>query len=461
MMATDKGDVPSERLTDQPPSCIEFCPANPSIFVVGTYKLETHQESHDSDGTQSQSRSGRVELYQVKKGAHSSGFGVSQCKDKYGLPNCAVLDLHFRPQDPTLFAVCTSTSQMVFFRLENVESKGEADSARPSMRKLGSCKMGGDDTVLATAFTWEARPDTHLLSLAVAFSSGDVKLFGVSEYDFQIELEGSIDPAHTLEAWTVAFVGLSSHVEKEKMLLTGGDDSILTFHSIKSETDSDRAIAIQLFQDRKSHTAGVTAVLPIFEVSHAQLGTRVFVTGSYDEHIRVFTLEVCPPYRRNVVAELSLGGGVWRLRTLSQLPCEEVGGDHVCCVLLLACCMHAGIRIVRIVRKLPKDMKRESCTWEIDVIGAFTKGHESVCYGADSVSVRSLIDHEAEYPGDTDPLLSSDNPDNDDDPPKDFIVVSTSFYDKKICVWSYHYDDTPIRKVNVELDSINAHLDND
>lgn len=452
-MAIDEDDVPSERFIDQPPSCIEFCPADASIFVVGTYKLEVREESSSPEGTASQSRSGRVELYQIRESAQSSGFGISQCIDRYDFPDSAVLDLHFRPQDPTFFAVCTSTSLMVFFRLEIVESE---EDSRPSIRHLGSCQICEDDTVLAIAFTWEPQPDTYLLSLAVAFSSGDVKLLDLSEYDFQISSGVSINQAHGLEAWTLAFAGLSSRTKREKMLLTGGDDSILAFHSIESGTDSDCAIAVQLFQDRKSHTAGVTAILPIFETNYVHLGTRVFVTGSYDERIRVFTLEESPPYRRNMVAERSLNGGVWRLRTLLQLPCEEFGEDHVCSVLLLASCMHAGVRIVRIARRLSRNMYQEACTWKIDVVGAYTEGHESMVYGADSVSARRLTDHEAEHPGDTDPLLRSGNQDNDDDPPRDFVIVSTSFYDRKICVWSFHYEGAAAVKVNTELDIVDS-----
>ena len=458
IMATED-EVPSERFTDQPPSCIAFCPANPSIFVVGTYKLEVHEESSSPEGTESQSRSGQLELYQIKKNAQSSGFGVSRCIDRYEFSDFAVLDLHFRPRDPAFFAICTSTSQMVFFRLENVQSAWEADSARPSFRKLGCCQIGEDDTVLATAFTWEPQPTTALLSFVVAFSSGEVKLFGLGEHGFQVLTETSIDPAHTLEAWTVAIADLSSRTKNERMLLTGGDDSVLAFHSIKSGTALDGATTTQMFQDRKSHSAGVTAILLILEGTHVNLGTRVFVTGSYDEHIRVFTLEDRPPYKRNIVAELSLGGGVWRLRTLLHLLCEEVGGDHVCSVLLLASCMHAGVRVVRIAQRLSKNMNQEACTWDVDVVGAFTKGHESMCYGADSIDIRRLIKCEGNRRISTYQLSSpqrSVTPEDDVDPPRDFVVVSTSFYDRKICVWSFRYEGTAIKKASTKLGSVDA-----
>ncbi len=184
-----------------------------------------------------------------------------------------------------------------------------------------------------------------------------------------------------------------------------------------------------------------------------ELVTRRLLPGCIPKHTGCFLLVIVIAVStgrqssHSIIVQVSLyRGGVWRLRTLSQLACEAVGEAHVCSVLILASCMHAGIRIVRIVRKLSKGMSQEPCTWEIDIIGAFTKGHESMCYGADSVSLRSLINHEAAYPAGTNPLMPSDDPDNDDDHPKDFVVVSTSFYDRKICAWSFHYDDTQIQK---------------
>ncbi len=82
----DQDDLQSQRVITQPPSCIEFCPADPSIFVVGTYKLEECQAntSSSTDGTEAQSRSGRLEVYQVKKKPFLSGFLVQINTCSYG-----------------------------------------------------------------------------------------------------------------------------------------------------------------------------------------------------------------------------------------------------------------------------------------------------------------------------------------------------------------------------------------
>lgn len=66
-----------------PPSCIEFCPAHPDLFVVGTYNLEKSKEalaSEDEQGKdyeedlqtsgtskQPQSRNGSIILFQLRE----------------------------------------------------------------------------------------------------------------------------------------------------------------------------------------------------------------------------------------------------------------------------------------------------------------------------------------------------------------------------------------------------------
>lgn len=454
-------DISSEKVIQQPPSCIEFCPADSSVFVVGTYKLEDSQVNSSNEGTTAQSRSGRVELYQIKKRTPSSDFGITQCLDIFDMPDCAALDLHFRPQEPTFFAVCTSTSQMIFFRLANVGKVCNTDPVEPSILREGSIRVDGDDEIIATSFAWYTPPILDIsddMSFVVTFSSGQVKLFEVrrgvnptlnSHCDFRILSQASIDPGHTLEAWTVAIANLGFPTVDEKFLLTGGDDSTLALHSLKGYTHPSHAWTKPLLQDRKSHNAGVTAILPIFSGYCVSRSTQAFVTGSYDEHIRVFTFDELPPYKRKLVAELALGGGVWRLCRMSESSDKQNGGDYIFSVLILASCMHAGVRIVRVVQRPPNEKDGNDCIWEIDVVGQFTEGHESMCYGSDSIDMQNLVGNRTDYR----PGTQSINQTYDYDAPRDFVVVSTSFYDKKICVWSFHDDWATIKNVNASLEA--------
>lgn len=66
-------------ILDLPPSCIEFCPAHGSYFLVGTYNLQKSEgeENNDIDDTnessegkakQSQSRNGSIIVFRLKDG---------------------------------------------------------------------------------------------------------------------------------------------------------------------------------------------------------------------------------------------------------------------------------------------------------------------------------------------------------------------------------------------------------
>lgn len=107
---------------------------------------------------------------------------------------------------------------------------------------------------------------------------------------------------HSLEAWILAF---NHHALSDApQILSGGDDIVLQCSHTPTSDDT----AQLLWQDRKLHQAGVTAILPLSE--------SLILTGSYDDHIRLLS---CPSVgRRKCLAELDLGGGVWRLQVLLQ-----------------------------------------------------------------------------------------------------------------------------------------------
>ena len=67
---------------DLPPSCVEFCPAYPSYFVLGTYSLQAtsnnevrenaDDEERDENATQQrqpQSRNGSIVVFELSDGA--------------------------------------------------------------------------------------------------------------------------------------------------------------------------------------------------------------------------------------------------------------------------------------------------------------------------------------------------------------------------------------------------------
>ena len=310
-------------------------------------------------------------------------------------------------------------------------------------------------------------PSLLLLSLAVkpsSSSSSPSEIVAVTLSDGSVAVLNRSQPlqAHSLEAWTVAWSSLISE-DGTQLLYSGGDDSRLctlsysmkdairkevemrqtpladeTAHQItlcvdrtcitelpelsgkhSSSTDglqsgehitskmallatsggisSDANLELVGFDD-KLHGASVTAILPINLSSEGRSFAEVLVTGSYDEFIRVLSPKSNGKW--TVMAEKRLGGGVWRLKFLSHVPTSSVPPSHF---TILASCMHAGARIVGIYHNT-------NDTWSIKIFACLEE-HESMNYGSDFVTT---IDEESDK--------------------KTTTVISTSFYDKKLCV---------------------------
>ena len=91
-------------------------------------------------------------------------------------------------------------------------------------------------------------------------------------------------------------------------MYSGGDDGVLSCTSFDWVGTGPTAWVQEgrMHQPlRKHHDAGVTAILPMCPYETAE-ATAVLLTGSYDEHVRVIDVGA-----RKVLAEASLGGGVW------------------------------------------------------------------------------------------------------------------------------------------------------
>lgn len=147
---------------------------------------------------------------------------------------------------------------------------------------------------------------------------------------------------HELEAWMMTFTPESLNV------LSGGDDMVLQCSHIADDDgddDDDQSGAEEaeqeedededeqhiqktnknktnlLWQNRKLHHAGITAILPLSET--------LVITGSYDDHIRLLQLPKIPgDTRPKLLAELNLGGGVWRLKLLTARGASSQWDDE-------------------------------------------------------------------------------------------------------------------------------------
>lgn len=330
----------------------------------------------------------------------------------------AILDIHFHPHQErgTVMAVVSSTGTLSFFKLST--SAGSV-----SLQEISTHKpLGEGEGVLFLSCSWH--PSIPSL-LAITTSDYQVHILQVS--DTWDVCKASTGPlvSHTLEAWTVAFSpfveGLNSEtpgaLEDSSQLLilySGGDDSKLlssTCAYTAARTDDDLHDLIEAPYPAvavRGHEAGVTAILPLdLRLSSS---TSVIVSGSYDDHIRVFSIyeqiEGAPLHMPRLLAEQNLQGGVWRLKLikLEKMAEDATGKKQWWTALILASCMHAGSRILEITGD-----GAEVC--EIKVLGRF-EGHKSMNYGSDFQPGTEIRE-------------------------RNLRCVSTSFYDRLLCLWEY------------------------
>lgn len=276
----------------------------------------------------------------------------------------------------------------------------------------------GED-VLFTSFCWH--PAFHRVALTTSTGKIHVVLLRDSGV---LETESDAEITHTAEAWTVAIappIGVPGQVDyKTFALYSGGDDSHLRkaffiFNrgdrrlfggdevNLWAPTEEEDEAQLEWATPKPvGHTAGVTAILPL---NYALAdGSRVVVTGSYDDYLRVFAIHdaIDVPFRPRLLVEQNLSGGVWRLKLVS----ERIDNNGTQRFRILASCMHAGARIV--------DVEVESDgTSHVKVLARFEE-HKSMNYGSDF-----------RVPKDGDQGL---------------LCVSTSFYDKLLCLWEFPQD---------------------
>lgn len=330
--------------------------------------------------------------------------------------DCAILDIQWSPhvlQHGDFLAVATSTGEILFYSLAGDEQATD----------LVPCKHGFvvDETksLLVLFLAWHP---TDSSILGYTLSDGSVNLaVGDNYWHDNTQVVKHELHRHDLEAWTLAF--------SDTQILSGGDDAVLALSSLDPTTNNSTTI----WKDRKIHQAGVTAILPVplpIPSSSAQKETTLVLTGSYDDHIRLLSLPTGAG-RRKVLAELNLGGGVWRLKVLRsptptrpatipivepQMKVEEW--------MILASCMHAGARIVSLRRRSAsttdnsdarakdgEEGKDEEDEWSFDVHAKFEE-HGSMNYASD-VQPTNEVDGKESWRW----------------------VVSTSFYDCLLCLW--------------------------
>lgn len=467
---------------------IEICPAYPDLTVFGTYSLVGREREYEA-----QVRKGTIEVIPISSVFQQAYPGMLLPKLAKRDFSAAVLDIHFHPEDKTLLGVALSNGQIHFFRFLR---RGDVLGRRiiTELLPLGQSTIAEADedgvVPLVTQFVWlpcvqeVGRRDvsnTLSVSLAATLSSHGVKIAKIrmpgikSTNDPRLSrsavelptISGDIH-SHDLEAWTVAslpilnFDGSFQHI-----LFSGGDDSRLIASMVSQDSCKTGSISTLLtstptllFSDRKTHSAGVTSILPLPLPNHSNTQnpqpTRL-LTGSYDESMYLHLLN--PHTRRpSLVTSLSLRGGVWRLRLMDtytiRLPTTHSGPperlsekhhQYQTNYLVSVSCMHAGVRILRVTHTPSDTPEAHEKEWQITIEASFTKGHETLVYCCDfrkewleepEVQKSVLLNGQSGKDGKDETKSQGKNKKVTGDVGK-YTIVSTSFYDRQICVWGW------------------------
>ncbi|KAI4113145.1 MAG: hypothetical protein LQ345_005808 [Seirophora villosa] len=294
----------------------------------------------------------------------------------------AILDLQFTSDERKRFAVASSSGDVHLYSFQCTAH------VSVTLEHTITVAPSSDILALSLKFMWNSN------MMAVTLSNGNVAILDTGN----VKIRHTLPWAHSLEAWVAAW----SPLRERLVLYSGGDDSVFHRHDCSNQQESGvpRNHA-DFMRDTKLHGAGVTAILPLYV---DQDGKEFIITGSYDEFVRV--LQITPGSKRaKLLLEQRMDGGVWQLRLLNYSQPSDTGSGELC-YWILASCMHAGCRVMKIFRPPPE--KEED--WSLQVVGKFEE-HESMNYASDAQQ----------------DLQAGDL--------KDLTFISTSFYDRKLCVW--------------------------
>lgn len=298
----------------------------------------------------------------------------------------AILDAHFHPIETDVLAVVNSTGMVSFLRLASSSEGGP-----PVLDGITSHQpLGKQQDVLILSCCWH--PSISDI-LAITTSTNEVHVLQLNG-DWNIKPGESLIHSHDDQAWTAAFAPVAQITEKPSSftILSGGDDFKLLTSTCEYDTEGSWSEPDHTRQIGR-HDYGVTAILPLH--MNQEGSEYILLTGSYDDHIRVYVAGIAP----RLLVKMNLGGGVWRLKAIHHDVNIEGGGNWT--AIILASCMYAGTRIVKL-----------SGTWyecKIEVVARFEE-HESMNYGSDFQIRRDG---------------------------KPVGIISTSFYDKRLCYWDF------------------------
>ena len=328
--------------------------------------------------------------------------------------------MHFSPHHSPLLGVTTSTGSIALYEWCTQPSLGRKEHLlhRHTLQLF-------DAATVVTSLAWDLHmaDRIHLSSTTgeittVTLSPGE-RLTGCEDLTsgntFQAATGGpsyAIETLarHDLEAWTVVATPPSWTAQG---LYSGADDASIKFTPFGDASDSTCDDTNPPWSNSRIHAAGVVSILPLTD--------GILLTGSYDDRLRIIATPSLPGMRPQVLHELNLGGGVWRLKSLSPAAtppalgrdpstaaaaaAAAAPGDREFEARILISGMYAGAFVVDVGRGAED-------SWSSRVVARFAE-HESMNYACEVLGPPSL----------------------DVRAPRTFL--SCSFYDKRLCLWGF------------------------
>ncbi|CZS98419.1 uncharacterized protein RAG0_07181 [Rhynchosporium agropyri] len=408
--ANNSARLISEFVLQKPPSCVQFVPScdYANYLVVGTYELEREQSDVleadapmdedcmdlDHSTPQQQVRSGSIFLLE---------YTDSQLRlvDSFECPS-AVYDLQFLEGDTAIFVTASSTGTISFYFVG--ETQGIPG---PQIKLLWISQVLPTHTIITYLEIVSTELSVFGPLIAATTNTGGVYLMSYSLEERSVKLLNNDMPLtrHCIprtnqmpdNAWCCASICDNGQNEVLK-ILSGSDGGILKSVIVPVSNFVPRINFENHLQTEthRFHFAGLTAILPLPLILE---GSELILTGSYDERVRLYSLRL-----RRVLAEISLGGGVYRLRLVRQYL---IGKSSY---IVLATCMHAGTKVLEV------DVKVSNGECNINVVA----------------TLGVLEEGDYSYAADFQPL---DLPEDQD---YKQLCVSGTWLDKKLRVWDYN-----------------------
>lgn len=456
------------RFLDQEPDTVAIIPLQPQYVVLGTYSL-VEGESKADNTSHTAERRGSLQILPFSDSSDQITHGsvyVARKDFPFG-----IYDLHFHPIYCDILGVATSNAELLFFRVNSqtehigagmpeiieigrllVEEPHEDDGRRaiitqfvfidfdhaslddngnryqkkysaPELLLLATTQFGNTKLIKVLI------PNTSLPPTSNAFLDLDCQIVTIHKQSFD------------LEAWTVLPILHNSGSSQDLLVVSGGDDSQLMVSSLAmpassasawrsklGELDLDTLTPIKLVTDTRTHEAGIVSLELLDDFPYgdslisapADARGYLILTGSYDEHIRLFRLS--PPtsaisrWSCRLLDEYRLPGSVWRIQLLDSYchstPTSAVSKDYV----LLIAGHTAGAFVVRLssMRAATTDVEQLKFAWTIE--RSFTE-HESLVYVA--------LGKKRDKASTSDPGSMA------------WDMISASFYDKRMCQWEW------------------------